>query len=181
MRISVLIWALIATFTGTTGSFSAQFRAGAATANITPPLGIEINGGTAPAIATHVHDELHARALVLDDGATRLAFVVVDNCLIDRALFDEAKAHIIRHTSIASNHVSISTTHTHSAGSVTGVHLSEPDQAYRSGLPRRIADGGARRIHDVCLCWQRSLLGAARPRGPHGPRARASQPVHRPH
>ena len=140
MRISVLIWALIATFTGTTGSFSAQFRAGAATANITPPLGIEINGGTAPVIATHVHDELHARALVLDDGATRLAFVVVDNCLIDRALFDEAKALIFRHTGIRSNHVSISTTHTHSAGSVTGAHLSEPDPAYRAWLPHRLAD-----------------------------------------
>ena len=140
MRILVLIWALIVTFTGTTVSFGAPFRAGAATANITPPLGIEINGGTAPVIATHVHDELHARALVLDDGATRLAFVVVDNCLIDRALFDEAKALIFRHTGISSNHVSISTTHTHSAGSVTGVHLSEPDAAYRAWLPRRIAD-----------------------------------------
>ena len=80
---------------------AAGFRAGAATANITPPLGIEINGGTAPSIATHVHDELHARALVLDDGATRLAFVVVDNCLIERALFDEAKALIFQHTGIA--------------------------------------------------------------------------------
>ena len=116
------------------------FRAGAATANITPPLGIEINGGTTPVIATHVHDELHARALALDDGATRLAFVVVDNCLIDRALVDEAKALIFRHTGINSNHVSISTTHTHSAGSVTGVHLSEPDPPYRAWLPKRIAD-----------------------------------------
>ena len=53
---------------GATSSFAATLRAGGATANITPPLGIEINGGTAPAIATHVHDELHARALVLDDG-----------------------------------------------------------------------------------------------------------------
>ena len=54
-----------------TSSFAATLRAGAATANITPPLGIEINGGTAPVIATHVHDELHARALVLDDGSTQ--------------------------------------------------------------------------------------------------------------
>ena len=110
---------------------SAALRAGAAIANITPPLGIEINGGTAPVIATHVHDELHARALVLDDGTTWLAFVVVDNCLIDRAPFDEAKALIFRHTGIRSNHVSISCTHTHSAGSVVGVHLSEPDPEYR--------------------------------------------------
>ncbi|MSU33802.1 MAG: hypothetical protein EXS36_01575 [Pedosphaera sp.] len=117
-----------------------ELRAGAATANITPSLGIEINGGTAPVLATHVHDELHARALVLDDGSTRLAFVLVDACLIDRAVFDAAKALIFQHTGIASNHVSISTTHTHSAGSVTGAHLSEPDPDYRAWLPRRTAD-----------------------------------------
>src|SRR5262245_9735662 len=101
------------------GQAEAEFRAGAATVNITPPLGIEINGGTAPVIATHVHDELHARALVLEDRSTRLAFVVADNCLIDRALFDEAKAFIFQHTGIPSNHVALSTTHTHSAGSAT--------------------------------------------------------------
>jgi hypothetical protein len=140
MKNASLLWLLVVSFIGPEVSRAGQFRAGAATANITPPLGSEINGGTAPVIATHVHDELHARALVLEDGTTRLAFVVVDNCLIDRALFDEAKALIFRHTGIASNHVSLSTTHTHSAGSVTGAHLSEPDPAYRAWLPGRLAD-----------------------------------------
>lgn len=135
---------------------AAGLRAGAATANITPPLGIEINGGTRPAIATHVHDELHARALVLDDGTTRLALVVVDNCLIDRPVFDAAKALIFQHAGISSNHVSISTTHTHSAGSVTGAHLSEPDADYRKWLPRRIADAVRIAVHNLApakLAW----------------------------
>ena len=35
---------------GTACSFAGPIRAGAATFNITPPLGIEINGGTAPVI-----------------------------------------------------------------------------------------------------------------------------------
>ena len=43
------------------------FRAGAATSNITPPLGSDIVGGFAPFPATHVHDELHA-----DRKSTRL-------------------------------------------------------------------------------------------------------------
>jgi neutral ceramidase len=136
--------------------FAAEFRAGAATANITPPLGIEINGGTGPAIATHVHDELLARALVLDDGTTRLALVVVDNCLIDRAVLDEAKALIHRHTGIGSNHVSISATHTHSAGSVTGVHLTEPDAPYRAWLPGRLSDAVRLAVHQLApaeLAW----------------------------
>lgn len=156
MKTLILLSLITSLLVEPTASSAATFRAGAATADITPSLGIEINGGTHPVIATHVHDELHARALVLDDGTNRLAFVLVDNCLIDRALFDEAKALIHRHTGIASNHVALSTTHTHSAGSVTGAHLSEPDAEYRRWLPRRIADAvrvAVNRLAPAQLAW----------------------------
>ena len=49
------------------------FKAGAATSNITPPLGTSLNGGMSDRAAEHIHDELHTRALVLDDGERRLA------------------------------------------------------------------------------------------------------------
>ena len=76
-KLPVLALALagaLASFTHTL--CSAEFRAGAATSNITPDLGGDIVGGFVPVPATHVHDELHARCLVLDDGATKLALVV---------------------------------------------------------------------------------------------------------
>src|SRR3954454_23331016 len=60
------------------------FRAGAATSNITPPLGEGIVGNFTTPTATHIHDELHARCLVLDDGQTRLAFAICDNVGIPR-------------------------------------------------------------------------------------------------
>ena len=56
-----------------------QFRAGAATSNITPPLGVSLNGGMQDRTAEHIHDELHARCLVLDDGERRVAIVVCDS------------------------------------------------------------------------------------------------------
>lgn len=68
-----------------------QFRAGAATSNITPWLGLSINGGMQDRTATHIHDELHARCLVLDDGRTQIAIVVVDSCMVPRETFDAAK------------------------------------------------------------------------------------------
>src|SRR6266404_4072818 len=71
-----------------------QLRAGAATSNLTPPLGSPVVGGFAPFPATHVHDELHARCLVLDDGATKLVFVVCDLLGFDRLVSDEARALI---------------------------------------------------------------------------------------
>src|SRR6478735_2753222 len=69
----------------------AKFRAGAATSNITPPLGAEVIGGFRPYPADHIHDELHARCLVLDNGEAKLAFVVLDLLGADRAVFDEAR------------------------------------------------------------------------------------------
>src|SRR4051812_13547566 len=70
------------------------FRAGAATSNISPSLGVSINGGMHDHKVRHVHDELHARALVLDDGKSRLAIVVCDSCMIAREIVDDAKRRI---------------------------------------------------------------------------------------
>ena len=80
---------------------NATFRAGASTANITPPLGSGIVGNFGiPPPANYIHDELHARSLVLDDGTTKLVFVVVDNVGIIREVFDEAKRLIFEEKKI---------------------------------------------------------------------------------
>lgn len=86
----VLSWLIAAPlFAQTTAPL--VFRAGAATSNITPPLGSPIVGGFAPFPATHVHDELHARCLVLDDGTIKFVFVVCDLLGSDRRVSDEAR------------------------------------------------------------------------------------------
>jgi hypothetical protein len=123
------------------------FRAGAAASNITPPLGEPIVGGWAPAPATHIHDELHARCLVLDDGATRLAFVVCDNVGIPREVFDEAKKIVQQETGIEPERLLLSATHTHSATSARGDKPLERE--YTRFLVRRIADGVRRAIHNL--------------------------------
>jgi hypothetical protein len=119
---------------------AAELRAGAAKACITPALGTRINGGIGPGTARYVHDDLFVRALVLDDGTTRVAFAVVDTCLLDRPVFEEAKKIVQRHTGLAPEHVLMSSTHTHSAGSACGAHLVDADETYRAWLPGRIAD-----------------------------------------
>ena len=70
------------------------FRAGAATSNITPPLGSDIFGGFVPFPSTHVHDELYARCLALDDGKVKLVLVVCDLAGLDRLVSEEARAEI---------------------------------------------------------------------------------------
>src|SRR5690554_3683411 len=87
---------------------SKVFMAGAAITNITPPLGehewytnkLDTNPSRKLPIASHVHDDLHARCLMLDDGKTKLVFVIIDNIMVNRELCDEAKWLIKEETDI---------------------------------------------------------------------------------
>lgn len=127
-------------------------RAGAATSNITPPLGEPIVGGWNSPPATHVHDELHARCLVLDDGRTRLAIVLCDNVGISRDVLDAARSMAEGSTGIPGDHVLIASTHTHSATPARGAdRLAKAGElgGYPGFLARRIADGIARASNNL--------------------------------
>ena len=133
-----------------------QLLAGAAASNITPWLGVSINGNYEDAKAAHIHDELKARCLVLDDGETRLVFVVCDSCLIPREIFDEAKRRIHEQTGMPLDHILISSTHTHSAPTSVSIYQSEPVQEYIPFLTTRIVDGVRRAIHNLAparIAW----------------------------
>lgn len=128
----------------------AELRAGAATSNITPPLGGDVVGGFVPFPATHIHDELHARCLVLDDGKTRLALVVCDLLGIHRSVSDAARAQVSERLSIPKENVLISATHTHSAVSALGASRYAVDQQlepYQQFVVTRIVDGVARAVN----------------------------------
>ena len=116
------------------------FLAGAAAANITPWMGISINGNMTDHKGANVHDQLHARALVLDDGRTRLAIVVADSCMIYREIFDAAKKLIHERTGMTVENILMSATHTHSAPASASVFQSEADAEYQHFLTLRLAD-----------------------------------------
>jgi neutral ceramidase len=124
------------------------FRAGAATSNITPPLGMTIVGNFAPQpIAKHVHDELHVRCLALDDGKTKLVFAVADNLHLSRELWDEAKKQLVADTGIPASHMMFSSTHTHS--SVSAIASKDVGFDYRSLVISRVVDGVKRALNNL--------------------------------
>lgn len=124
------------------------FRAGAATSNITPPLGMEIVGNFAPRpIAKHVHDELHVRCLVLDDGTTKIAFAVADTLHLTSDIWDDAKKKLAADTGIPASHLMFSATHTHS--SVAAVRNTDASLDYRSFVISRIVDGVKRALNNL--------------------------------
>lgn len=118
-----------------------QLRAGAATANITPWLGIAMRGAFRDVThADAVHDELLAKALVLDDGARRIAFVLCDFTMMPRHMMDSVKERIATRTNIPPDHVLIASTHTHSAPATVTVGFMEEQTAYTAWATRKIAD-----------------------------------------
>jgi hypothetical protein len=123
-------------------SDAGELKAGAFAQDVTPTkFPISVNGNMTDVQAKGANDPLHARCLVLDDGSTKLAIVVVDSCMIPRELVLDAKAQATKRTGIPADHIVISATHTHSAPTVTGVFQSEPDADYVKFLAAKIAEG----------------------------------------
>jgi neutral ceramidase len=151
LRISCAAGLLCASLAATSAPAAppSSFRAGAATSNVTPWLGLSMNGNMTDNPASHVHDELHARAIVLDDGQTKLAFVVVDSCMIPREVVTAAKKRIQDRSKIAPDHVLISATHTHSAPTAGPVFQSLPDDQYLRFLAVKIADAVERAVNNL--------------------------------
>ena len=72
---------------------------------------------------------------------TKLVLVIVDSCVIQRSIFDEAKKLVHEATGLPMENMLMSATHSHSCGTVTAVGQSTPDPAYQKFVARRIADG----------------------------------------
>lgn len=147
---------LLAACTAGIAAEKPTLRAGAAAVDITPKVfPLNMPGGFSANMAESAHDPLHARALVLDDGHTKLAMVVVDNLGAGPDVLDEAKAIAAEKTGIAPDKMLISSTHTH-----TGAPLntrSEPAAAYR----KLFVEGVAESIVQAHTALQPAAVGAA--------------------
>lgn len=156
-------------------------RAGAAVSNITPKMGVPLDGTISQVgPAKHVHDELWVRCLVLDDGTAQLAFAEVDNTIVSREIHDAAKSMIEKRIGIPAGHICIAATHTHSTPrAVIGLKDDDLHREYLDDLPARIADGVVRAFNQVApaeIAW-----GSFRePRYVHNRRWRLKEPVKNP-
>ena len=138
------------------------FKAGAAVSNITPPLDEPVVGGWNSPPATHIHDELYARCVVLDDGQTKLALVLVDSLGVSREVFDEAKTIIRDKTAIPMQNIMMAATHTHSSISARGPRSAQAGERfgpYQDFMIQRIADGvrrAANHLEPARVGWGRA-------------------------
>lgn len=125
-----------------------QLRLGVAEVDITPPVGAPLAGYYYNRDAIGVHDPLHVKAMVLEQGRVKVAMAALDLVSLPRDIVVNARALVQQRIGLAPDHVMISATHAHT----TPVILTNPSrynlegkdkeiaQAYTDSLAGKIAD-----------------------------------------
>ena len=141
MKLQLLATLLLLATTGW-----AEFRAGSAKVDITPKVWpVQLVGSFSERLADKAHDPLFARAIVCDDGQTRLAIVIVDNCLIGRNYLDRAKALAAEHTRLRADRILVAATHTHTAPPGKDRRTNRDDAVHRAYF-KQLVEGIAEAI-----------------------------------
>jgi len=150
-----------------TGPIAAgELHVGAAAVVITPPLGTPMAGYYSERAAEGVHDELYAKALVIEKDGAKAALVSLDLISTPRQVVTEARREIERTTGVRGDAVMISATHSHTGplmnnrGARESVLGGTSDLAlrYTAELPMKIAQ--AVKLADERLAPARAAIGS---------------------
>ncbi len=120
-----------------------KLLAGLGVATITPPVGIEMGAwALRQGLAQGVHDDHYARAVVLDDGKTRLAIASLDVCIISTALANEIRGLVAAQTDIPKENILLNCSHTHTTPYTwrePAAGLTPGHKAYLTVFPHYVA------------------------------------------
>lgn len=151
-------------------------KAGFGRGNITPMLGIPMEGYFKPRFAEGVYDELELNVLALEAGEDRILLISIDNCEIYGDVLDGYRSHVSQTTGVPAEAIFIASTHTHTgpcliseeaAANFTmfGAPLTEEQQTligeYRRFVYRRIADAAKEALADLKPARMGTAVGTA--------------------
>lgn len=139
-------------------------KAGFGRVNITPMLGIPMEGYFTPRFAESILDDLELNVLALEAGETRILLISIDNCEIYGDVLDTYRRYVSEATGVPEDAIFIASTHTHTGPclisgiaaanySMFGEPLNLAQQEligeYRQFVYRRIADAAKEAIADL--------------------------------
>ncbi|WP_008587005.1 neutral/alkaline non-lysosomal ceramidase N-terminal domain-containing protein [Niabella soli] len=90
-----------------------KLKGGVALMNITPPVGARLAGHFYEAFSTGVHDSIWAKAIVLEQGNQKFAFVFCDLIGITRDISTQARKLASTATEIPLQNILVAATHSH--------------------------------------------------------------------
>ncbi|MBP1990085.1 hypothetical protein J2Z66_001683 [Paenibacillus eucommiae] len=108
--------------------------------DITPSLDSSMPGYFIDRKSTGVIDRLYAKALVVDQDGSTVAFVVLDTILVPREVVESIRERVGWQTGIPPKRVMVSATHTHTGPPVSTTTFLKADEVYLQWLATRAAD-----------------------------------------
>jgi hypothetical protein len=99
------------------------FTMGSAEVEITPPVGYRMSGYFYERLSTGVHDPLHARALVFQQGVERGAMVICELIGVPIGATQPARIQAAERTGIPIENILIAATHTHTGPDYFGARF----------------------------------------------------------
>jgi len=136
-----------------------RLSVGAGKVVITPPVGIHLGGyAMRRKRSSGIDRDLHARALVLDDGRERIGLVVADVVSLDDATVGEVRRLVQSGAAIPPENLSVAFTHSHSAPGVKFTNTGAIDSEWSQVLPRLMAGAVTEAARDMVPC----RIGSAR-------------------
>lgn len=116
---------------------------GACEVDITPKVGTLLAGGIYPRVSKGIHDPLMAKAIVLQANGTRLAYIILDLCVLTREVGDRMVEMASELTGIPTEKIIWATSHTHSGPYTMPFFGATEDEVvdkdWLSSLPKRVA------------------------------------------
>ncbi len=160
-QLSAIVWAISAflLFSSLTDAFA--LKAGAVKAEITPDLGVPLNGYGARLGkgARAVHDPLWAHVLYLADDETELFLVSLDLCVVDRELRE--KVLLMAPENFPVQNIIMTATHTHNGfgGMCKNYPFRFVSGRYMPELVERTAHIIGQALHDAKNKAQNAVMG----------------------
>ncbi len=143
--IAMMALALVCVFGGLaeaeTASGESALRVGAASAAVNPDVGTFLGGYNPGRMSTGVHDDLHAKAVVFDDGASAVALVAVDALSLQYPTVEAIRAvasERVKGIALPPDRIMVQATHSHAAPDTIGIYgnliTTGVDEAYMERL-----------------------------------------------
>lgn len=97
----------------TISAFANDLKIGAASVKVTPPIGTPMAGYYYERGVKGIHDDLYAKALVIEKDGTKIAIVECDFVGISEYIVSKVRKLVVESTGIDAAHVMIGATHSH--------------------------------------------------------------------
>lgn len=105
---------------------ASDLRVGVASVKITPPIGIPLAGYYYERLAENIHDDIYAKAMVIESDGLKVAIVSCDLIRISADIVARVRSIVLKSTGIDTEHLMISATHSH-----TGPVIPDKNDRYK--------------------------------------------------